>query len=417
MTVFHIVGAGLAGLSAAVRLGQAGKRVVLYEAADHAGGRCRSYLDATLGQRVDNGNHLLFRGNRAALRYLQTIGAVGHFICPHEPAFPFVDLETGARWVVRLNGGLFPWWIFSPSRRIPGTKAADYLTALRLFTAPRQATVAETFADGGPLYRYFWEPLAVASLNTPAERGALRLLLPVVLRVFGKGREAARPMVARDGLSESFMDPALDFLRKKEATVRFTHRLRGIGFANAAASALDFGERRVDLGKDDRLILAVPPGNAADLLPGLTCPQAYEPILNAHFQLPEAPAWPHETPFIGVVGGLAQWVFLRGRIASVTVSAAGAHIDAAPEALIPRLWSDVARALQLPETSPPPCRVIKERRATFSQTPSALAQRPKTRTAYANLFLAGDWTDTGLPATIESAIFSGHLAATAAMKR
>ncbi|MCE2510490.1 MAG: hydroxysqualene dehydroxylase HpnE [Alphaproteobacteria bacterium] len=415
MSVVHIVGAGLAGLAAAVRLAGAGRQIALYEAANHAGGRCRSYVDATLGKRVDNGNHLLFRGNREAFGYLKTIGAVDRFLCPNEPAFPFVDLESGDRWVVRPSG-LVPWWVFSSSRRIPGTKPADYLAALRLFVAKRDATIAETFADGGLLYRYFWEPLAVASLNTSAERGAVRLLLPVVLRIFGKGSEAARPMIARDGLSESFVDPALNYLQQKGGQLHFTHRLRAVAFADGRVSGLDFGTRRVVFGEKDRLILAVPPANAGDLLPGLATPKEAEPILNAHFDLPEVPSWPHEAPFVGVIGGLAQWVFLRGRIASVTVSAAADHIDKTPEELVPKLWEDVAQALQVTSSSPPPCRILKERRATFSQTPAALLLRPKTRTQYANLFLAGDWTDTGLPATIEGAIFSGHRAAKAAMQ-
>jgi len=415
MGVIHIVGGGLAGLAAAVFLAKSGRRVALYEASDHAGGRCRSYVDAKLGRRVDNGNHLLFRGNREALRYLETIGATDRFLCPPEPAFPFIDLETQERWVVRPSGG--PGWVFMPSRRIPGTGPMDYLAALRLFLASPRASVAETFADGGPLYRYFWEPLAIASLNTPVEKAAARLLLPVLLRIFGRGREAARPMIAREGLSESFVDPALAYLAQKGATVHFTHRLRRLVFADARVSALDFGEQRIALAAEDRLILAVPPSNAADLLPGLSVPKATEPILNAHFHLAEAPAWPHAAPFIGVIGGLAQWIFLRGRVASVTVSAADRHIDAPSDVLIPKLWADVSQALQIAEGPPPPCRVIKERRATFSQTPEAIALRPKTRTKHANLFLAGDWTDTGLPATIESAISSGRQAAKAAMKR
>lgn len=417
MGVTHIVGAGLAGLAAAVSLSKAGRQVVLYEASDHAGGRCRSYVDARLGRRVDNGNHLLFRGNRAALRYLKTIGATDRFLCPETPAFPFIDLASGKRWVVRPSARIFPRWIFMPSRRIPGTVPADYLAALRLFLASPQATIAETFADGGPLYRCFWEPLAVASLNTPVEKAATRLLLPVVLRIFGKGPEAARPMIAREGLSESFVDPALAYLEAKGAAVHFTHRLRKLAFADGGVRELDFGGRQISMEAEDCLILAVPPSNAVDLLPGLSTPKETEPILNAHFHLAEAPPWPHEAPFIGVIGGLAQWVFLRGRVASVTVSAAGDHIDESSEALVPKLWADVAQALQISPSSPPPCRVIKERRATFSQTPGACALRPKTRTDYANLFLAGDWTDTGLPATIESAIDSGHLAAKAVMKR
>ena len=121
----HVVGAGLAGLSAAVRLAAAGHRVVIHEASNQAGGRCRSYHDATLGMTIDNGNHLVLSGNRATLDYLETIGAGERLVGPDAPEFPFVDLATGERWTLRLSDGLLPWWIFDPKRRVPGTRAAD----------------------------------------------------------------------------------------------------------------------------------------------------------------------------------------------------------------------------------------------------------------------------------------------------
>src|SRR5438270_6676191 len=99
----HVVGAGLAGLAAAVALADAGRRVILYEAAPHAGGRCRSYFDAELGCRIDNGNHLLLAGNRAALDYLERIGALGSLEGPPEAVFPFVDAASGECWTVRPN--------------------------------------------------------------------------------------------------------------------------------------------------------------------------------------------------------------------------------------------------------------------------------------------------------------------------
>src|SRR6516162_6904494 len=128
----HVVCAGLAGLSAAVELAAHDRRVRVYEASRYAGGRCRSYLDAELGCRIDNGNHLLLAGNRAALRYLARIGAIGTLERHPDTAFPFVDAATGERWIVRPNRGVLPWWILSPRRRVPGTRAADYLAVLRL---------------------------------------------------------------------------------------------------------------------------------------------------------------------------------------------------------------------------------------------------------------------------------------------
>src|SRR6516162_8495053 len=159
----HVVGAGLAGLAAATALADAGRPVRLYEASGHAGGRCRSYFDAELGCRIDNGNHLLLAGNRAARDYLDRIGAHETLEGPLDAVFAFADAASGERWALRLNRGPLPWWIGSAARRVPGTRPADYLAAaLSLRRAAQQATVAEVLDAHQPLFRRLWEPLAVA---------------------------------------------------------------------------------------------------------------------------------------------------------------------------------------------------------------------------------------------------------------
>src|SRR5438067_1017864 len=155
----HVVGAGLAGLAAAVALADSGRPVTLYEAAQHAGGRCRSYFDVELGCRIDNGNHLLLAGNRAAMAYLGRIGAMATVEGPGEPAIPFADLATGERWMLRPNQGRLPWWILDSSRRVPGTSAGDYLAGLRLRAASEDATVAGLLDPHSILYRRLWQPL------------------------------------------------------------------------------------------------------------------------------------------------------------------------------------------------------------------------------------------------------------------
>src|SRR5439155_12397866 len=136
----HVVGAGLAGLAAAVELAAAGRRVKLYEAGRHAGGRCRSYFDAELGCRIDNGNHLLLAGNKTALRYLARIDALGTLEGPREAVFAFIDIGTGECWTLRPNRGVVPWWIANAKRRVPETRATDYLAALALRRADPLAT-------------------------------------------------------------------------------------------------------------------------------------------------------------------------------------------------------------------------------------------------------------------------------------
>jgi squalene-associated FAD-dependent desaturase len=415
MTRVHIVGAGISGLACAVRLARQGQAVTLYEAAAHAGGRCRSYFDAKLDRSIDNGNHVLLSANREALSYVEEIGARNSLTGPARAAFPFVDLASGARWTLRPSAGPLPWWIWSPGRRIPGTRVGAYLAGLRLARAGAMETVADCLDPGDPLWARFWEPLTVAALNTAPEEASARLLWLVVKETFLRGEAACRPLIPRDGLGPSFVDPALALLRGQGAEVHFNRRLRALAFGDGGAASLDFGNAAVDLPETDRVVIALPPAAAAGLVPGLNAPQDARPIVNGHIRLPEPPRLPPgmsaELPFIGLVGGAAQWLFLRGDVVSLTVSAAEDLAEQPSEVLADRFWRDTAAALGLDPALDPPVRVIKERRATFAQTPRALARRAGQRTAWRNLALAGDWTDTGYPATIESAVRSGRAAA------
>ncbi len=411
MAHVHIVGAGLAGLSCAVALCLGGHRVTVHEAAGHAGGRCRSYFDETLGCAIDNGNHLLLGANHAALGYLAAIGARDTLLGPTQTIFPFVDIRSGQRWTVRPNRGPLPWWIFAPSRRVPDTRPWHYLADLSLAFARPTDTVAGCIGVGDPLFERFFEPLCVAVLNTPAATASARLLWAVMLRTFARGAAGCRPLIARDGLSASLIDPALALLARRGASVAYNRRLRAIERNGSRIEALSFGADRLALGPDDTVVVAVPPAVAAALLPELTVPRDSHAIVNAHIRLPTPPRLSTDAPFLGVIGGTADWIFVRDRIVSLTVSAADALADRPVPEVARLLWHDTAAALDLPVAPTPPIRVIKERRATFAQTPAQVAQRPATETPWRNLLLAGDWTDTGLPATIESAITSGQRAA------
>ncbi|MHA1600598.1 MAG: hydroxysqualene dehydroxylase HpnE [Alphaproteobacteria bacterium] len=415
MADIHIIGAGIAGLACAVRLLRQGHAVHLYEAAAHAGGRCRSYHDAKLDRVIDNGNHLLLTANHAALAYVDEIGARQTLQGPPHAAFPFMDLRSGERWTVRPNGGPLPWWLLSRRRRIPHTRPGAYLAGLRLAFAGPDDTVADCLDRNDPLWERFWEPLTVAALNTAPEEASARLLWLVVRATFARGEAACRPLIARQGLAASFVEPALAILRAGGAEIGFNRRLRTIDYTGDRARRLDFGEMRVDLSDGDRLVIAVPPPVAATLLPDLEAPQEMRPIVNAHIRLPTRPVLPPglsgDLPLLGLIGGSTQWLIVRDDVVSLTVSAAAGLAEESSDRLAGRLWHEAAAALGLDLPEAPPVRVVKERRATFAQTPRALRLRPPARTRWQNLFLAGDWTDTGYPATIESAVRSGWVAA------
>jgi squalene-associated FAD-dependent desaturase len=403
MLSVHVIGAGLAGLSAAVALSQAGHTVTVLEAGPAAGGRCRSYFDRELGLRIDNGNHLLLTGNRAAFAYLRTIGARDTLTMPKAPLFPFIDLGTGRRWTVRPSSGRIPWWILSRGRRVPGTHLADYLALRKLTRVQTDATVATSLA-GGTFYRDLIEPLAIAALNTPPDVALARLFGAVVRETLLHGGSACIPAVPREGLSESLIDPAVTWLRERGSEVLCAKRVVSLRIEGGRVSDLVTAEGSVPV---ESVVMAVPPWVVAELLPGVSGPTEFQAILNIHFRVN---ADPGPTGFIGLIGGTAEWVFVKHGHVSVTISAANRLVDQSAEAIAASVWPDTRAALGL-DGAMPAWRVVKERRATFAATAEQEKLRPEPRTRLANLVLAGDWTATGLPATIEGAIRSGRTAA------
>jgi squalene-associated FAD-dependent desaturase len=403
----HVIGAGLAGLSAAVRLAAEGHRVTVHEAAPHAGGRCRSYFDQTLGMMIDNGNHLVLSGNRATLAFLAAIGASDQLVGPPAAAVDFVDLKTRERWTLRPNDGRIPWWVFNPKRRVPGTRPLDYLPAARLMRASPSQRIDAVLACKGTLYDRLLHPFLLAALNTEPPAASAGLAGAVVRETLAAGGAACRPLIAREGLGPTFIEPALRFLERHGGSIRFGHRLRRIGASGSTVERLDFGEDSIRLGAEDAAVLAVPPSVAAALIPGLTVPTEFRAIVNAHFRIAPPAGLP---PMIGVINGLAEWIFAFPDRLSVTISGADRLLDTPREELAALIWRDVAQVAGLPEPTPV-WQIVRERRATFAATPEQNALRPGPQTRWRNLALAGDWTATGLPATIEGAIRSGNQAA------
>lgn len=408
----YVVGAGLAGLAASVALMRGGARVVLIEGVGHAGGRCRSYLDPVLNQTIDNGNHLILSGNHATFAYLRTIGSADRLAGPEHARFPFIDVRNGARWTVAPNEGPVPWWTLSQSRRVRGTRFAEYAAIGKLLLSNRGKRIDEVIDCCGPLWERLLRPLLLAALNTEPESASAELAAAVLRETLLKGGRAYRPRIASPHLGSTFIDPALEHLKSKGVEVRFGSRLRRIDSKNNRAAALDFADAPISLGKDDRVVLATPAWAAADFLPDVSAPNEFRSIVNAHFAIAPPAGAPQ---MVGIIGGTAEWVFAFPDRISVTVSGADAIVDRDREDLAKTLWRDVAAAHGLrPEL--PPWQVVKERRATFAATPEQAKRRAKAETRWANLFLAGDWTDTGLPATIEGAVRSGNRAAELALR-
>jgi hydroxysqualene dehydroxylase len=403
----HIIGAGISGLSAAVRLANAGFKVHVHEATQQTGGRCRSYFDAATNLTIDNGNHLLLSGNRHAVAYARSIGTEAGLVGPARAQFPFVDLSTGQRWQLDLGDGRLPLWVFDRARRVPDTGLLDYLALMPLIWAKPDSLVGKTIPCEGILYQRLVQPLLLAALNVDPPEGSAGLAGAIVRETLLAGGQACRPLIAREGLSAVLVEPALKLLQQKGASVQLGHELRGLAMSGDRVGELNFGDDTIALAPNDAVVMAVPPRPAMSLLPGLTGPTKFRAIVNAHFRFDPPRDMP---PIMGVVGGLVEWLFSFPQRLSITISNADRLVDMPREELAQALWRDICKAAGI-TAEMPVWQIVRERRATFEATPEQNALRPGPSTALKNLFLAGDWTDTGLPATIEGSVRSGDRAA------
>ena len=330
---------------------------------------------------------------------------------PEHASFAFHDLADGDRWTMAVNDGRIPLWMLSPRNRAPGTSLADHLPLARLALAKRDTrSIGDLVNTEGSFWRRVVEPMMLAVLNCPAAEGSAWLAGRFLRESFLRGGRACRTMVAHPTLDAVFIDPALAWLHLRGTSPRFGERLRAIRFEGERAVELDFGDRTEKVG-DAAVVLAVPPWVAAELVPGLTVPDRFCAILNAHFAIAPPPGAPAITALLGAT---SQWVVCHENRVSVTISGADDIIDRDREALARHIWGEVCATLGI-DAPLPAWQVVKEKRATFAATPDQDALRPPTQTRWRNLFLAGDWVQNGLPATIEGALRSGDSAARLAL--
>jgi squalene-associated FAD-dependent desaturase len=432
-----VVGGGFAGLAAAVRLVQAGVRVTVLERRPFLGGRAYSFRDPATGDVVDNGPHALMGAYTEALDFLAEIGASDKLVIQPRLAVTMADptLGMGAVAAPRVPGpfqapaALLRYGLLSRGDRVRLLAGAVRL-AVRGSARLGRETVTEALSavgQGTAARARFWDPLVIATLNEAPARAAAAPFAAVLRRAFFAGARAARFALARVPLSDLYTTDARRLIEAAGGTVR----------TGATVAALDLGDAGVEAVRlrdgeclpADAVVLAVPCGALLRLLPPSlrTAPPfralagvETSPIVSVHCWLDRPVGW--GSSFLGLLGGRAQWLFDCGptaggghRVASVT-SGARFWDDADDETIAAEVLAD-ARAV-VPAMRDAAVRrtlVVRERHATLSLTPAADGVRPDATTPLPNLFLAGDWTQTGLPATIEGAVLSGRRAAALAL--
>jgi squalene-associated FAD-dependent desaturase len=430
-----VVGAGFAGLSAAVRLARHGARVLVVEERRRLGGRASAFADPETGEVVDNGQHALFGCYHETFAFLRDIGTEGDVRLEERLDLEIVDRRgqrsrlTSASLPppLHLVGGLLRWPALGWSDKIAALRAGLALGRLAGSDRDRaggdQPTVNEWLRAHGQtprLSEVLWEPLAVAALNQSPGVAAAGPFVEVLARMFNGNRRDSAIGLPMKPLDQLYAEPARRWLENAGHQLRIGAPARLlVDGARAVGVEID-GERTIA----GRVVSSVPwfafPAFAASV-PALADLSASagamraSPIVTVNLWLDRTVT---DAPFVGLPGRTFQWVFDKGRLfgeawshLSLTSSGAEDIVGWTNEALIAHARRELGEAL--PAAASAIVRrstAVRERRATFSLAPGE-PPRPGVDTPVQGLFLAGDWTDTGLPATIEGAVVSGHRAA------
>ena len=407
----HIIGSGLAGLSSAIHLLKKNRKINIYEASTLFGGRCRSYKERDFKCVLDNGNHLIIKAYKNTFKYIKEINAEKELITNSDTLYHFIDISKSTKWTVRPYTFIFPWWVFINSYRPADVSFFDFIKSMKIFFARNNQTVCDVLDSNSLIYKRFWKPFTIAVLNTHPKEASAKLLWGVVSKTLFKGTNSLKPYTVKKSLDESLIKPALKKINSSGGELRRNHRLKKIIFKNNFAKELIFQNKKISLGEKDLVVLAFTPNVLNKILPDVTTPKKTNCILNIHFKIDKFKKkvnFPKESFFLGVTGGLTDWIFKKNNILSVTISAANKLDIYDNEKISKIIWEEIKIIFKLDNINIPKYKVIKEKMATFVQSPEEVWKKPKMQTKYSNIFLAGDWIDNGLPATIEGAVTSGY---------
>jgi squalene-associated FAD-dependent desaturase len=402
-----VVGAGLAGLAAALDLAKARHPVVLAERRAFPGGRAYSFADPS-GETVDNGQHVFLECCTAYRAFLDDIGAADLVSLQERADVPFLDLRTGETSHLRESWLPAPLHFLFSILKFKPLAWRDRRAILRAGRAMRNEAASDAESLGSWLrargqsedaIRLFWDPAVVSILNDHVDRVSAEQGIFVLKTGFFERKAAARVGVAEVPLGEIAM--------------RAVAKIRELG------GAVEFN-RRVDRLPDGPVISAVPAKALLELVgahPHFAAVSAMEtsPIVNLHFFFDG----PVDAPrFFACVAGKLQWVFTRGSRVTISQSAARDLLDRPNADLEREFLEELRRALPaLKDRAPRRCVVVREREATFVASPGAAAHRLPCVTPLPNLFLAGEWTEGAWPSTMEAAVRSGKRAASEVIRR
>ena len=391
-------------MSAAIHALKKNYAVNIFESSSIAGGRCRSFYEKKLGFEIDNGNHLVFSANKNFHKLCENIGSL-KTLKTLPPSLDFFDLKKKLYWNLDLEKITLPQLMFNKKEIIPDANFYDYLSILK-FIYVRSKTTVHDLVGESKIFPTFWDPFTLAVMNTSSKMASAKVLSNVLKKTILKGEEYCKIYQPKKNWNDSIIEPCIEFIKNSGYKINFKTKLKKINISDNNVSELVFNNKKIKIKKDGLIILAIPPSNFSKIVPGPQVPSNYNSIINIHYKLPEKLKRKFKKPIVGFINSSSHWIFLKNKYISVTISNANLlnTVDSFEIANI--VWKEICSYMKIivPLTN---YQVIKEKRATFIQSPSNFELVRKLKNLPKNLRVAGDWTQSNFPCTIEGSVFSG----------
>ena len=418
-----IIGGGLSGLSAAVHLIKKNISPIIIEASPKTGGRASSHFDKDFSTNLDNGQHILMGCYFNTLDFMRTIQAEDNLLYQDNLHVDFVDAGGN---IIPLSAGdlLYPFNTLRALMKyaaVPLHKrllcAAFFVTCIMLYRGvnPSGLTVSrwlEANGQGREMQRVLWDFLSIGALNTSPDKADALLFRNILRQIFLRGNSAQTIILPKYDLSKTFCEPAEKFIVENGGGIKYAERLLSMQVEDGRVNTIVTNKETYNNFSD--IILALPP-NVLQHIDGLPVDVKanagqvqYSSILTFHLKLVDNQL---TKPFYGLIGSPLHWVFNHGGHITTVISNADEYVNTTEDDMLKIIKSELRKYLKISPDKIQSYKIIQEKKATFVPSGEQLKLRPRAATSLTNLFLAGDWVQNGLPATIEGAILNGKNAA------
>lgn len=417
-----IIGGGTAGLSAAVFLAEKGFKVTVIESSPKLGGRTYSFFDKIFGGEIDNGQHILASWYHNTFDFLKLIGSYDKLEFQKQLEVIFYDNQAN-RYKLKALKIKQPLDILIGLLNYRKLKLKDKISAIKFFSKIKNGKISENSVKGlnsdelfaknsqtEGIIRFFWKPFILAVFNAEPKQTSAYLLVKILKKGFIE-KDGSKLVFSKVFLNELIVKPAVEYLENKCVKIITNKRIIKINFNDNYVDSL-ISEDNVVI-KSDFYVCSVPFFefneiiNIPGIYSGLLIPS---PIVNVHFRFDRNTENLFPSRFAGLLNTNSQWIFkVSSNQICVVISAANEIAKLEKEEIILLCKEELEKCLiNFSNYKIIGQRVIKEMRATFVPDKNSLSNRPKNETGINNFFLAGDWTDTEMPATIEGAVKSGR---------